>query len=150
VTSGLIDRFGTLDPTDGGQSSRFSLSGRWSQSDKDSASRVDAYAIRSTLALFNNFTYFLDDPVNADQFSQTDKRTILGFNASDVLKGQVGGVPTETKFGVQARYDDIQVGLVKTLQRNTWSTVREDAVQEGSIGLYGQHTTRLTDWLRTI
>jgi len=150
VTSGLIDRFGTLDPTDGGQSSRFSLSGRWSQSDKDSASRVDAYAIRSTLALFNNFTYFLDDPVNGDQFSQTDKRTILGFNASHVLKGQVGGVPTETKFGVQARYDDIQVGLVKTLQRNTWSTVREDAVQEGSIGLYGQHTTRLTDWLRTI
>jgi outer membrane receptor protein involved in Fe transport len=150
VTSGLIDRFGTLDPTDGGQSSRFSLSGRWSQSDKDSASRVDAYAIRSTLALFNNFTYFLDDPVNGDQFSQTDKRTILGFNASHMLRGHLGGFETETKFGVQSRYDDIQVGLAKTLQRNTLSTVREDAVQEGSIGVYGQHTTHLTDWLRSI
>ena len=81
VNEGLIDRFGTLNPTDGGTSSRYSLSGRWSQSTENTVTTVNAFAIRSTLQLWNDFTYFLDDPVNGDQFSQTDKRTIGGFDA---------------------------------------------------------------------
>lgn len=149
IDSGLIGRFGTLDPTDGGNTSRFSLSGRWSRSDNASASRVEGYAIRSTMQLFNNFTYFLDDPINGDQFSQLDKRTVAGFNASHTLKGRLGPFESETRFGLQGRYDDITVGLFKTLARETLSTVREDRVQEASLGVYAQNTTRWTDWMRT-
>jgi outer membrane receptor protein involved in Fe transport len=150
VTAGLIDRFGSLDPTDGGQSSRFSLSGRWSRTGDANASKVEAYAIKSSLDLFNNFTYFLADPVNGDQFKQLDDRTLYGVNASHTIKGAVSGVESETTFGSQTRYDDIHVGLFKTLQRMTLSTVRDDRVQEASTGLYVSNTTRWSDWIRTV
>jgi hypothetical protein len=150
VDSGMIDRFGTLDPTDGGLASRYSLSGRWSQSTDNTVTKVDAYVIRSTLQLFNNFTYFLDDPVNGDQFSQTDKRTLGGINASHLMRWRLGGFDAETLVGVQTRYDDINVGLFKTIQRQTLSTVRDDKVQEASAGLYAQQTVKWTDWVRTI
>ncbi len=150
VASGLISRFGSLDPTDGGYTSRFSLSGRWSRSDEDGSTRVEAYAIRSALNLFSNFTFFLDDPVNGDQFRQLDKRTVLGLNAGHIFKGTLGGKPTETRIGLQGRYDDIRVGLFDTLQRRTLSTVRDDRVKESSLGFYIQNSTQWTDWMRSI
>ena len=49
VSAGLVDRFGTLDPTDGGRAERHSLSGRWAGTGDWGTTRVSAYAIRSTL-----------------------------------------------------------------------------------------------------
>jgi TonB dependent receptor-like, beta-barrel/TonB-dependent Receptor Plug Domain len=145
----LIGRLGSLDPTDGGTSSRFSLSGNWAQSSAYGQSKANAYLIRSSLALFNNFTYVLDDPVHGDQFSQTDRRTVYGLNASHAFAGRFAGIETQTRVGLQTRADDIQVGLVRTLQRQTLSTVREDGVREGNVGLWADSTARWTDWLRT-
>jgi hypothetical protein len=51
VTSGLIGPFGSLDPTDGGNTSRFSLSSRLSHTSDAGVTRLDAYAIRSSLNL---------------------------------------------------------------------------------------------------
>ena len=115
IDQGLIGRFGTLDPTDGGVSSRFSLSSNWAQSSEYGQSKINAYVINSSLRLYNNFTYFLDDPVNGDQFSQIDRRTVYGFNASHAFDVRVGGIETQTRVGVQTRGDDIRVGLFKTV-----------------------------------
>jgi len=156
VDEGLISRWGTLDPTDGGNSSRYSLSARVSGINALGLSQLEAYAIRSTLTLYNNFTYFLDDPIPTgsigDQFSQGDKRTILGFHGSHTFKGRLGVFDSETKVGVQGRSDDIDVSLTKTFQRTPYpdSNIRRDKVREDSIGVYAENTTRLTDWLRTI
>ena len=149
IDQSIIGRFGTLDPTDGGTSSRFSLSSNWAQSSEYGQSKINAYVIRSSLQLYNNFTYFLDDPVNGDQFSQIDRRTVYGLNASHAFDVRVGGIETQTRVGLQTRGDDIRVGLFKTLQRETLSTVREDSVREGNVGLWADTTARWTDWLRT-
>lgn len=149
IDHGLISRFGTLDPTDGGVSNRFSLSGNWAGSSEYGQSKVNAHVINSSLRLYNNFTYFLDDPVNGDQFSQLDRRTVYGLNASHAVDMRVGGIETQTRIGLQTRGDDIRVGLFKTLQRETLSTVREDSVREGNVGLWADTTARWTDWLRT-
>jgi outer membrane receptor protein involved in Fe transport len=149
ITSGLIDRFGSLDPTDGGDASRFSLSSRFARTTDFGITEVNAYAIRSTLTLFNNFTYFFDNPVLGDQFSQIDRRILTGVNARQTIKGKLGAFDTETQFGVQQRYDDVEVGLLKTFQRMTLSAVRDDRVREDSVGLYAQNTTRWLDWYRT-
>ena len=149
IDQGMIGRFGSLDPTDGGVSSRFSLSSNWAQSSEYGQTKVNAYAINSSLRLYNNFTYFLDDPVNGDQFSQMDRRTVYGFDASHAFDVRVGGIETQTRVGLQTRGDDIRVGLFKTLQRETLSTVREDSVREGNVGLWADTTARWTDWLRT-
>ena len=62
VSAGIVDRFGAIDPTDGGRAQRASLSGRYATTGDRGTTRVSAYAIRSTLDLYNNFTYFLDEP----------------------------------------------------------------------------------------
>ncbi len=149
VDQGLIGRYGTLDPTDGGTSDRYSLSARWSERDKDGATKVSAYVVKSDLALFNNFTYFLDDPVNGDQFKQVDKRIIVGGAASKSFFGDWNGMRTELTVGTQTRFDSINVGLFKTFERSVLSTVRDDTVQQFSIGAFGEHTVRWMPWLRT-
>jgi outer membrane receptor protein involved in Fe transport len=149
VDQGLIDRFGSLDPTDGGDTQRYSLSGRWSRKDDKTADKVEAYFIASTLNLYNDFTYFLNDPVNGDQFQQADKRKILGLDASHTLRRSFLGFDAESEFGLQLRYDDIDLGLFNTFQRTPISTIRTDHVNETSAGLYYQEKVRWTDWLRS-
>jgi len=150
ITGGVIDRFGTLDPTDGGFSSRYSLSGRWARSDDTTTTAAEAYVIRQQMTLFNNFTYVLDNPVDGDQFSQFDRRTVMGGNVSHTIRGRLGEFDMENTFGLQVRRDDISLGLLKTAQRQTLSTVRSDKVEESSVGFYGQNTTRWTSWMRTV
>ncbi|WOH56785.1 MULTISPECIES: TonB-dependent receptor [Bradyrhizobium] len=149
VDLGVIGRFGSLDPTDGGTSSRFSLSGSWAGSSEYGQSNISAYVVRSELQLFNNFTYVLDDPLNGDQFSQLDRRTLGGFDARHAFDWRFGGFETHTRFGVEGRHDHIQVGLFATEQRAWLSTVRADRVEEGNVGLWMDSTTRLAEWLRT-
>jgi hypothetical protein len=149
IDQGIIGRFGTLDPTDGGTSSRFSLSTNFAHSSEYGQTKANAYVVRSSMNLYNNFTYFLDDPVNGDQFSQLDRRTVYGLNASHAFDVRVAGIETQTRVGLQMRGDDINVGLFKTFRRDTLSIVREDSVREGSVGLWADTTARWTDWLRT-
>ncbi|KAB2937246.1 TonB-dependent receptor [Hyphomicrobium sp.] len=150
VDSGLIGRYGNIDSTDGGEAERFSLSSRWSERTADTLTRASAYAIKSDLALFNNFTYLLSNPVDGDQFKQTDHRWIGGAGASRTFFGTAfAGVKSETTLGVQSRYDDIKVGLYNTRERAVLSTVREDQAREFSVGIFGESTLRWTPWLRT-
>lgn len=149
IDQGPINRLGTLDPTDGGTSSRFSLSSNWTQSSDYGQTNVSAYVVRSNLQLFNDFTYFLDNPVNGDQFSQLDSRTLGGIDARHTFDWRFAGFEAQTRVGVQSRYDDIHIGLFKTEQRTWLSTVRDDRVQGGNVGLWTDTTTRWTNWLRT-
>ena len=148
VASGLVSRYGTLDPTDGGQAQRYSLSGNWHREGEHGVTRVNAYAVRSTLDLFNNFTFFLDDPVRGDQFHQRDQRWLLGLNANHTMQGEVFGRPLQTRLGLQSRYDDIALGLYRTQARSLLATVRTDQVQQASMGLWGDATLRVADWAR--
>ena len=73
VDDGSLDRFGAIDPTDGGKTSRYSLSFDAVTSNDLGTLRFNAYAVASRLNLYNNFTYFLDDPVDGDQFEQVER-----------------------------------------------------------------------------
>ena len=149
VSLGLIGLYGALDPTDGGNDFRYSISGRWAQTDAKGGSRVDVYAVRSGLNLFNDFGFFTNDPVNGDQFHQRDLRTIAGLNASHTINSSFGSLPVETTFGVQGRADDIKVALTNTFNRQYLSDIRTDFVKENSIGVYAQSTIHWTDWVKT-
>ena len=142
-------RYDSLDPTDGGGTSRYSLSGQWHQVDDTSAIRVSAYAMRYTLELNSNFTYALDRATD-DQFAQRDRRTVLGLNAVQSVNHQWLGRSVRSEMGLQVRRDDISVGLFDTAQRQVISVTRDDAVTQTLVGLYGQSTVELTPWLRTL
>jgi len=117
IDAGVIDRFGTLDPTDHSDSERMSLSGHFGKGGDRWALVVDAYAVRSRMTLWNNFTHYLMDPVNGDQEQQDEARTTLGLNALLSTSGQVGGVDVEGRVGFQDRYDDVFVDRRHTLRR---------------------------------
>ena len=151
IEEGVIGRYGNIDPTDGGLSHRYSLSARWNETTSEAATRVSAYVIKSDLQLFNNFTYFLSNPVDGDQFKQRDDRWIGGAKASRThFFAGPAGLRNELTVGLETRYDAITVGLFNTKERQTLSTVREDDVREASVGVFGEATLRWTPWLRTI
>ena len=149
VAQGLIGRYGTINPTDGGDTSRLSLSGRFSSTDDTGVTRASAYVIRSQLNLFNDFTYVLNDPVAGDQFHQLDQRIIGGGEALHIFQGELFGRQMENEVGVQTRTDSIRVGLFNTTSRQYRSGVLDDRVLETSGAFYFDNRMRWTDWLRT-
>ena len=154
VDAGLLGRFDAVDQTDGGQASRYSLSGAWRQStDTPSGStstQVNAYVVRNRLDLFSNFTYFLDDSVNGDQFAQPDRRTTLGLNASRTWSAQLGTRSMENTLGLQFQADNIANALQNTVARQVLSTTRADHIIERSLGVYAENKTQWTDKFRTV
>lgn len=146
VDAGLISPFGSIDTTVGGESSRYSLSGGWRGIVFGGEASAQAYFIDSDLDLFSNFTYLLDDPENGDQFEQVDVRRLAGFEASQQWeRGR-----SRWRVGLDGRYDDIsEVGLYRTRQRSRLSTVREDAVEESSVGAFVANDFRINERFRT-
>jgi outer membrane receptor protein involved in Fe transport len=149
MTSGLISPYGEIDPTDGGGTDRFSLSGRIAQSDAAGSWKANAYVAKYDMDLFNNYTWFLKNPVDGDQFHQHDARFYGGGGTSRTLDGTLFGRPTETVFGIQSRYDDIDTGLTNTFQRQFLSNILLDHIDEGNAGIYAENTVHWTDWFRT-
>ncbi len=151
VEAGQLDRFGHIDPTDGGVSDRYSLSAEVRHLMGNGRVRANVYFIQYKLDLWSNFTYFLADPVNGDQFQQTDDRKIYGGELHYSLPSRWGGIDMENRVGLQLRYDDIaKVALYTSRARRIIATTREDRVGEGSAGLFAENVVQWSTWLRTI
>lgn len=147
VKSGLVDRFGFIDFDLGGETSRnsFTLQGGYDHND-GSLTEFNAYAVDYDFSLFSNFTYFVNDPINGDEFEQLDKRRYYGAGLNHVreLSDRLS-----LQAGLGLRFDDISdLGLFKSAGRQRLSTVRQDAVEELSISLWGEAEYKVTDDLR--
>jgi len=121
IDQGLIDRLGALDSTDGGTSSRFSLSGNWAHSSEAGQSKVSAYVIRSSLQLFNNFTYFLDDPVNGDHHigGSSQSAALAGYPAITVPAGYTFELPIGITFIGRAYSEPTLIRLAYAFEQGT-------------------------------
>ena len=152
LAGGALPRFGSLDPTSGGETERYSLSGEWAQREGERQRRLNLWALQSSLDLWSNFQYCLNNGCPpGDQFRQSERRQAAGFAWSQETVGEWAGFETINRFGLQGRVDVLRpVGLYASRQRQTLATVREDRVTQRSFGLWGQNETRWTDWLRTI
>ncbi len=150
VALGLMSRWDTQDPTDGGSATRYSLSARWSETTADHFSRVEAYAIRTTTHLYDDFTYNLsnDFPLN-DQVHQFDRRSMYGFNAMHGWRYSIADTPVETRVGLQTRYDEIRNGFGDSLFRQEQDQIRNDYIKNFTHGLWTDTTIRWTPWFRT-
>lgn len=149
ITTGQIGLYGEIDPTDGGDTNRFMLSTRFAHSDDTGMWKANAYAVKYTMDLFNNFGWFTNNPVLGDQFHQSDNRIYSGAGVSRTFDGSLFSLPSQTVFGVQTRDDSIEVGLTNTFHRQFLSNTLVDHVNEGNVGIYAQNTTHWTDWWRT-
>lgn len=149
VEDGSLDRFGFIDPTDGGKTHRYSVSGNWWSDVGPGNVKVLTYGVDYKLDLFSNFTYAVDTE-NGDQFEQFDDRWIAGTDARYSQPLALFGKDGEFSAGVQIRHDDIDpVGLYLTQARERHTTVREDKVRQTSYSAYLSQSLQWTDWLRT-
>jgi len=147
VKSGLIDELGSIDKTVGGESSRYSANVQW----QNEVWTASAYAISYDMQLWSNFTYFLDDPINGDQFEQVDDRNIYGGQVSYQQFGELLEMPMTNLFGVQTRIDNIdEVGLYSSTARVRTGVVKSDDVSQSSIGVYWENQLAISDEVRTV
>lgn len=113
----LVGLYGTLDPTDGGHSQRYSLQPEWHRQNTNSLTKISTYIFYYDLDLFSDFTYYLVDPVHGDQFEQQDRRWVTGLDAHHTVFSQWAGRKMENTIGLQLRNDWINNGLYATQKR---------------------------------
>ena len=152
ISSGTVDRFGSLDPTTGGETHRYSLSGEWARRWEKAQSKASVWWLKSDLDLWSNFQYCLNAGCPpGDQFKQAERRQAGGFAVLHAMFDRWGNFEVENSIGLQGRVDDLNpVGLYATSARQTVSTVREDKVTQRSLGLWAQNETRWTEWFRSV
>jgi len=112
-----VGYFGTINPTDGGHSQRYSLQGESHRQDANSDSKISAYVFYYDMDLFSDFTYYLVDHNRGDQFEQQDRRWVGGFDARHTIFSQWIGHKMSNTFGLQLRNDWINNGLYRTEKR---------------------------------
>jgi outer membrane receptor protein involved in Fe transport len=113
----LVGFFGALNPTDGGNSERYSLQAEWHRQDEDSRTQFMAYGFYYYLNLFSDFTYYYNDPVKGDQFQQQDSRWVVGLDIRHTIFSHWFDRKVENTFGAQLRNDWVHNGLYRTENR---------------------------------
>lgn len=146
-----FSRFGSLDPTAGGDTARHSISGQWAYTDgQGGVLRAQAYAVRYAMDLYSNFTYALERPEQGDQFRQQDQRTVWGGSLSYASSHGWMERLARSEWGLQWRADGARVGLFDSVARRVTAVVRDDAVRQASVGVYAQTVVEWSPLLRTI
>lgn len=139
VETGMIGYYGAIDNTEGGKTFRFNASTEMlTYLNNGGSLRSQIFYSKYGFELYSNFTYFKEDPLNGDQIRQKEDRNIYGYNGSYQKTSFIGNIKTETKAGVQVRYDDINdVELTRTKNRNlnTADIMRGD-INEFNVGVY--------------
>jgi outer membrane receptor protein involved in Fe transport len=149
IQSGLIGRLGFLDSDLGGETTRVGGVLNWTD-DAKAPLNILAYAHYYDFRLTSNFTYFLDNPDDGDEFEQRDRRKVIGGRI-DKRFDSLFSLPVDLLVGAEGRYDFIdRVGLYRTAGRQVLSTVRQDRVGEGSVAFFAEATIRPTSRLRII
>ena len=148
ITEGLIARFGTLNPTDGGTTQRYSLNIVWEHTDGDVITQGQCLTA-STMTSICSPTSPTSWMIRCMATSSTRRRSAGWWVAMSRAPGStrpVFGKEAEYTVGFQTRNDFINpIGLYNTEDRQRLSTVSQDSVFESSIGLYADTTIHWTE-----
>lgn len=151
VRSGLLDRFGSLDPTEGGKSDRQTINLLYTATPSPEESWFgQLYFSRYKFTLYSNFTFFRDDPLRGDGIEQNDSRVLFGGRLRYSRVWGLGNLPVQSTFGLETRNDDADVGLFRQEKRRRFATTTKTAIWESSFSGYTQHELFLREWIRFI
>ncbi len=159
VEAGRLSRFGSIDPTEGGQTQRqmvvASLEQRTGSHD---LVQLTAYAVRYQLRLFSDFTFQLRDPQNFDEIEQDDGRFYTGVNARFRAARRLAGMTWVTTLGAQVRYDTIHAQLWHVAKRDRLplcfdqgaNPCSDAQIAQSSVGAYVEEDFRISPWIRVV
>lgn len=149
VHDGSLDRFGSIDPSEGGKTLR--STGRLNYHyDTPAGGRffANAYAQYYRFDLFTNFTFFLNDPVNGDGFQQSDRRVVYGGDVGYRQLVRVFDMDGAATVGFQTRVDDIHARLGPQVKRAPLGTTVDSTISEASYAPFLKLELQPTPWLR--
>jgi outer membrane receptor protein involved in Fe transport len=119
VNAGELDRFGFIDPENGGKVQLGTLGIYYRKEWTSGATfKADAFVGRSLFDLFSNFTFFLNDPVYGDEIQQHDSRLQEGANTQFLQPYKLFGQQSLLTAGANFHFNQINVGLYPTINRN--------------------------------
>jgi outer membrane receptor protein involved in Fe transport len=158
ITDALVpDRFGSLDPTDGGQAQRASFTFNEHVMLGDGQLTASAFFIYNQLHIFNDFTHFLVNPIQGDQEDQFENRRATGGALAYTLPVPLGPIPNEITAGLITRYDLLGVGRYPSVDQRPMlsgddpaSFYNNDQVYLFAGGAYVQVSTHWTPQLRSV
>jgi len=137
VRKGLIDRFGSIDPSEGGQYTtrdNLNVDYLWRLTDNQRVT-AHAYATYYELSLVNDFTFFLNhrDPLVGDEINQRDRRMLAGFDTQYEVRARPLGVAVTATVGFQYRVDTPNVVLASATERHQTGVSQDvDVVEQSS------------------
>jgi hypothetical protein len=150
IEQGIVGFFGAIDPNEGGKTSRYNTNLELLSNLKNGATfRNQIYYNNYAFELYSNFTFYKEDPINGDQIRQKENRNIIGYNSVYHKEYFIGKFKTETKTGVQIRYDAVNnIELTRTKDRtiNTKEIMLGD-VKELNTAVYYSQKISFTDKL---
>ncbi|MBD9363728.1 TonB-dependent receptor plug domain-containing protein [Methylomonas sp. EbB] len=150
VDNGSIGLYGSMDPTDGGESNRYSVSSSfWNQGD-NWKNDANLYALYTDLHLFSNFSGFTRGP-EGDQILQSERRIQTGGHFEHTRYNKLFGFEMDNSVGLQFRNDQIlDLGLYETQARQILNTVSKSNVGVTTVGTYFKNTTHWHEKVRTV
>jgi len=151
VEDGTLDRFGAIDPSQGGKTLRSTARLNYHY-DTTTNGQVfaNAYGQYSWLDLFSNFTLFLNNPVTGDGIEQSDRRVMYGGDIGYKQQGDVWGLPTIGTIGVQSRVDNIHARLGTQTMRTPTGTTTDSDVLEASYAPFVKAEVQPMPWMRVV
>ncbi|WP_345123945.1 TonB-dependent receptor [Hymenobacter antarcticus] len=148
VREGVISRFGSIDPSEGGNTDRTNASVVLTTGlPGDAVIRQQLYYSRYNFNLFSNFTFFLNDEENGDEINQTDDRNIYGYTGTYDRDDRLGSRTLHTTFGLGTRIDNTDLTLRRAVRRTITDTITAGRVQERNFNAYLDETLALTNRL---
>lgn len=138
VKAGIIDRFGALDPMEGGATSRKDMSLVYQQKQDNHSFHVQAYLTNYTFKLFSNFTYYLQDTINGDMIEQNENRWLSGMNAQYQISHKTKSILFINTFGAGFRNDAIQSALWHSPNRIRMNTFSNADINQTNLFIWAQ------------
>lgn len=146
VFSRRLDRFGFIDPDNGGKVRNVTLSIYFRDENKDGRIiKFDGFISRSLFDLWSNFTFFLNDPVNGDEVQQHDSRLQEGLNFQFLQPVKFGNVIGLFTAGANLHANQINVGLDRSFGRNPFEITTKANANVNNYALYAQQSFDLFD-----
>ncbi len=134
-----ISRFGALDETEGGHTSRSNVNARLTTSlSDDSYLNNQVFFSNYDFTLWSNFTFWQNDTLTGDQIQQEEQRKIYGYKGNYVRVDEIGNSTIRSEFGMGIRQDDIpRILLFNNFERNiTLDTLAYGQVDQTNFSLF--------------
>ena len=149
VNDGTINRFGSIDPTEGGNTERHNANLVVTHQFTNGANwENQTFYSRYKFNLYSNFTFFLNDPINGDEIQQAESRNIFGYASKLNHKYFFGNKTLYSTYGAGFRHDATKDSrLSNVIQRKFLGDIKLGDIKETNVYVFMQQQLNTGKWL---